>query len=281
MKVKFWGTRGSIPVPGADTTTYGGNTTCVEITLQSGKTVIIDAGTGIRSLGEKLIAENNINDIHLLITHIHWDHVLGFPFFNPIYDSSVKIFLDGHPNCLKGLKYTFDNKMGDGFFPIQFDDLRADITFLKKLEKGPLEIDGAVIDSVPLHHPQGGMGFRFSEGDKTLVFITDNELMGDLWADRTFDTYVDFCKGADILIHDSQYTPEEIEKRKGWGHSDYKTTFELAHKAEVKQLLLFHHDPPRKDFEIKAIELKCRDLAKKKKSNLIIEAAIENKEFEI
>ena len=158
MKVKFWGTRGSIPVPGADTTMYGGNTTCVEVTPDAGKTIIIDAGTGIRALGEKLIAENNINDIYLLLTHIHWDHVLGFPFFNPIYDPSTRIFLDGHPNCLKGLKYTFDNKMGDGFFPIKFDDLRADISFIEKLDKGPLDIDGVVIDSIPLHHPQGGMG---------------------------------------------------------------------------------------------------------------------------
>ena len=106
MEVKFWGTRGSIPVPGKDTTVYGGNTTCLEITLQSGRIVIIDAGTGIRLLGEKLTKENNYIDIHLLITHIHWDHVLGFPFFTPIYDSSSKIIIDGHQNCLKGLKYS-------------------------------------------------------------------------------------------------------------------------------------------------------------------------------
>ena len=145
MKIKFWGTRGSIPVPGKDTTKFGGNTTCVEITLSSKRVVIIDSGTGIRELGEKLLKEGKNTDIHLLITHIHWDHVLGFPFFNPIYDSSTTIHIDGNPNCLKGLRYTFDNKMGDGFFPIKFEDLAAKITYLEKLVNGRLEIDGAVI----------------------------------------------------------------------------------------------------------------------------------------
>ncbi|MDB9822323.1 MBL fold metallo-hydrolase [Deltaproteobacteria bacterium] len=281
MKIKFWGTRGSIPVPGKDTTIYGGNTTCLEITLDSGKTIIIDAGTGLRLLGEKLLKEKKNQDIHLLITHIHWDHVLGFPFFKPIYDASSKIYIDGNHNCLKGLKYTFDNKMGDGFFPIKFDDLRAEITYLEKLIKGPLEIDGTIIDSIQLHHPQGGLGFRLREGDKTLVFITDNELAGGAWEGRSPKEYARFCKGADILIHDSQYTPEEIDRRTGWGHSDYKAAFELAYNADVKKLILFHHDPPRSDVEVKEIEVLCGDLARKRKSDIIIEAAKENSELEL
>jgi len=281
MRIKFWGTRGSIPVPGKDTTVYGGNTTCLEVTLQSGKTVIIDAGTGIRSLGEKLMAENNNTDIYLFITHIHWDHVLGFPFFDPIYDQSTKILIDGHINALKGLKYTFDNKMGDGFFPIQFDDLNAEITYLGKLHKDILEIDGTVIDSVPLQHPQGGLGFRFREGKKTVVFLTDNELRDDAKIGLPSEGYVEFCKDADVLIHDSQYTPEEIDRRRGWGHSDFKAAFDLAHQADVKKLILFHHDPPRKDAEVKAINTHCEDMAKEKNSNMTIEAAKEGSEFEL
>ncbi len=281
MKIKFWGTRGSIPVPGKDTTTYGGNTTCLEITLQSGRIVIIDAGTGIRLLGEKLIKEKKINDIHLFITHIHWDHVLGFPFFNPVYDPSSNIYIDGHSNCLKGLRYTFDNKMGDGFFPIKFDDLTAKIRYLERLVKGPLEIDGTRIDCIPLQHPQGGFGFRFREGNKTLVFITDNELREDAWIGRSPEEYAKFCKNADVLIHDAQYTPEEIEARRGWGHSDYRSTYELARKADVKKLLLFHHDPPRTDAGVKKIETLCQDLAKKDKSEMVIEAARENSELDL
>lgn len=281
MKVKFWGTRGSIPVPGKDTTIYGGNTTCLEITLQSGRTVIIDAGTGIRSLGDKLVEENTEVDIHLLITHIHWDHIIGFPFFTPINNPSTKISIDGHPNCMKGLRNTFDNKTGDGFFPIMFDDLKAEINYLDRLKNGELEIDGTVIESIPLHHPQGGFGFRFREGNKTLVFITDNELRADAKKGWTPKEYAKFCKEADILIHDSQYTPQEINERQGWGHSDYGAAFDLAYRANVKKLILFHHDPPRTDPEVKAIKVLCEDLAQKRDSSMIIKAAKENSELEL
>lgn len=281
MRIKFWGTRGSIAVPGKDTITYGGNTTCLEVTLKSGRKVIIDAGTGIRPLGDKLIAENDKVDIHLLITHIHWDHVLGFPFFGPIYDPATQITIDGYPTCMKGLRYTFDNKMGDGFFPIKFDDLRAQINYIEKLSKGKLEIDGTVIDCIPLQHPQGGYGYRFREGKKTLAFITDNELRADSWEGRSPKDYAKFCKGADILIHDCQYTPEEIETRRGWGHSDYESTFQLAQDAGVKKLLLFHHDPSRTDQQVKAIQDNCKELADKKNSKIVIEAAVEGSEFDL
>ena len=281
MRIRFWGTRGSIPVPGRDTIIYGGNTTCLEITLQGGKTVIIDAGTGIRPLGDKLIAENENVEIHLLITHIHWDHNLGFPFFAPIYDPATKIYVDGHQNSMKGLRNTLDSKTVDGLFPITFDDLKANIHHIDQVRKGVLEIDGTRIDSIPIQHPQGGIGFRFREGDKNLVFITDNELREDAWEGRTPEEYAKFCEGADILIHDAQYTPREIKERKGWGHSDYRATFDLAHRANVKKLLLFHHDPTRTDPEVKAIKVLCEDLAGKRNSNIIIDAARENTELEL
>lgn len=281
MKVRFWGTRGSIAVPGKNTTIYGGNTTCLELTLESGKTIIIDAGTGIRPLGEKLTSEGTDLNIHLLVTHIHWDHILGFPFFGPIYKKSSRLSIDGYPTCMKGLRYTFDNKMGDGFFPITFDDLKAEIQFLDILGKRPLEIDGIRIESIPLHHPQGGFGFRFREGKKTFVFITDNELRNDSWEGRSPDDYVRFCNGADILIHDAQYTPQEISERRDWGHSDYESTFDLAYRAGVKRLILFHHDPSRTDPEVTAIKVLCEDFARKKRSDIQIEAAKEDSEFEL
>lgn len=281
MKITFWGTRGSIAVPGKNTTIYGGNTTCIEITLQSGRKVIVDAGTGIRLLGDRLTEEKARAPIHLLITHIHWDHILGFPFFSPIYDPATKIYIDGYPTCMKGLRYTFDNKMGDGFFPVKFDDLRAEIQYLDKLRRGPLEIDGTLIDSIPLQHPQGGFGFRFREGEKTLVFITDNELTREAWADRSPDDYIGFCEDADILIHDAQYTPQEIKERRGWGHSDYQSTFDLARAAGAKRLILCHHDPSRTDPEVTAIKVLCEDLGKKKDSPMIIEAAREESEIEL
>jgi phosphoribosyl 1,2-cyclic phosphodiesterase len=279
MRIKFWGTRGSIAVPGRQTIRYGGNTTCLEITLESGRVVIVDAGTGIRALGDKLAAENEKLDVHLLVTHIHWDHVLGFPYFTPLYKSNSRILIDGYPTCVNGLRNTFDNKMGDGFFPVKFDDLKAEIQYLEILKHRPLEIEGTVIDAMPLHHPQGGFGFRFREGEKTFVFLTDNELRKDGWRERSFDDYVKFCRDADLLIHDGQYTPEEIGERRDWGHSDYRSAFDLAYAAGVKNLFLFHHDPSRTDAEVSGIQGKCEALARGKKSSIIIDAAQEESEI--
>lgn len=275
MKCKFWGTRGSIPVPGKETTLYGGNTTCLEITLGSGRKVIIDAGTGIRVLGEHLSSLDRGLDLLILFTHIHWDHVLGFLFFAPIFDPSAKISIDGFPTCMKGLKAIFATRGGNGFFPVKFEDLKAQIRHLDTLSHAPLNIEGAVIDTVPLQHPQGGFGFRFREGKKTLVFITDNELTEEVWSERHPDDYVKFCIDADILIHDAQFTPEEIMERRGWGHSDYLSALELAQKAHARRLILFHHNPPRKDQELASIEAKCRELAQRKNIQIQIEAARE------
>jgi phosphoribosyl 1,2-cyclic phosphodiesterase len=279
MKVKFWGTRGSIPVSGKDTSIYGGNTTCLEVTLESGRTVIIDAGTGIRELGEKMNSEGKVVDIHLLVTHIHWDHVMGFPFFAPVYESTSRIFIDGYPTCMKGLRVLFDNKMGDGFFPVQFDDLKATIQYLDTLNHGSLSIDDVVVDSIPLQHPQGGYGFRLQEGKKKLVFITDNELTEEAWAGRHPEDYLEFCKGADILIHDAQYSPEEREKRRGWGHSDCASVVDFALKAQVKQLILFHHDPSRKDADVDSFKGFCKKRAREDHSDIVIDAAREDGEL--
>jgi phosphoribosyl 1,2-cyclic phosphodiesterase len=281
MKIKFWGTRGSIAVPGQETIIYGGNTTCLQIILESGQNVIIDAGTGIRALGNLLAGQEGGVHTYLLMTHIHWDHVLGFPYFRPLYEPSNTIRIDGFPTCMKGLRNTFDNRMGDGFFPVKFDDLKAEITYLEKISTAALDIDGTVIESIPLHHPQGGFGFRFRERGKTLVFLTDNELGGNGWAGRSIKEYIEFCDGADILIHDAQYTPGEIEERRGWGHSDYLSAFELAHKASIKKLILFHHDPSRTDAEVAGIKALCEDLAGKRNSRVLVEAAKEGSEVEL
>lgn len=281
MKVKFWGTRGSISVPGKDTIVYGGNTACLEITLEGGRKVIVDAGTGIRPLGRKLSAMEEDVDVHLLITHIHWDHVLGFPFFDPVYDSTSKIAIDGFPACIKGLKIPFDNSMGDGFWPIKFDDLKAQIRYLDTLSHGPLRIDNTVIDTIPLQHPQGGVGFRFREGKKTLVFLTDNELKEDALSGRSPEDYVRFCKDADVLIHDAQYTPEEWRIRKGWGHSDYVSTLNLAIAAHVQRLVLYHHDPSRKDPDLSSIEAHCEELAREMNVDMVIDAAREGSELTV
>ncbi len=279
MKVRFWGTRGSIAAPGKDTTVYGGNTTCVEVILGSGKRVVIDAGTGIRLLGRRLEEEMERVEIHLLITHIHWDHVLGFPFFGPVYNESTRLFIDGYPSCMKGLRYAFDNHMGDGFFPVRFDELKAEIHYVDAMSRGPLEIDGTLIETIPLQHPQGGFGYRFTEHGKTLVFITDNELSEEAGVKRHPDEYVRFCQGADLLIHDAQYDQDEIESRRGWGHSEYVSTCRMAMRAGAKRLVLFHHDPWRKDAEITAIKARCDELVSASGAQIEIDAAKEGTEI--
>ncbi len=279
MKIRFWGTRGSIPVPGKDTIQYGGNTTCVEIALDNGRRIVIDSGTGIRALGEHLSQRGETVDIHLLVTHIHWDHVTGFPFFPPIHDPRTRINVDGYPPCMKGLKIPFDNKMSNGLFPVKFDDLKAQINYVGGLGTGPLEVDGVTIDRIALQHPQGGFGFRFREGANTLVFLTDNEITEEVLTGKSAEDYIAFCKEADILIHDAQYTPDEINSRRGWGHSDYLSTVELAAQAHVKKLILFHHDPSRKDHEVTSIVKHCHEYASQKDSNLIINAAEEGGEL--
>lgn len=279
MKVRFWGTRGSIAAPGKDTTVYGGNTTCVEVILGSGKRVVIDAGTGIRLLGRRLEEEMERVEIHLLITHIHWDHVLGFPFFGPVYNESTRLFIDGYPSCMKGLRYAFDNHMGDGFFPVRFDELKAEIHYVDAMSRGPLEIDGTLIETIPLQHPQGGFGYRFTEDGKALVFITDNELSEEAGMKRHPDKYVRFCQGADLLIHDAQYDQDEIESRRGWGHSEYVSTCRMAMRAGAKRLMLFHHDPWRKDAEITAIKARCDELVSASGAQIEIDAAKEGTEI--
>ena len=271
MKITFWGTRGSTPAPGENTTLYGGNTTCLEIDLESKQKIIIDAGTGLRALGLKLLAESEKVDIFLLMTHVHWDHIWGFPFFEPLYSPSTKISIDGCQACMSGLISTFDHRVMDGVFPVAFKDVPADIRYFEVLQEEALYIDDVVIDAINLHHPQGGFAFRFEENGKSLVFMTDNEITaGSLPPEQ-----IEFCMGADILIHDAQYTPEEMDLRKGWGHSDYATALDLAEKAEAKRLILTHHDPKRKDSEITALVSKCRTLSNEKGAGVSVQAARE------
>jgi len=279
MNVKFWGTRGSIAAPGKDTLVYGGNTCCLEITLESGRKVIMDAGTGIRALGERYIARQEAADILLLMTHIHWDHIQGFAFFEPIFDPSSRIVVDGFPAAMKGLRVIFDNKMGDGFFPVRFEDLKAHIEYVGKLSRGPITIDDTLIEAIPLNHPQGALGYRFQEGRKKLVFITDNELTPKGPTGKTLSDYVAFCREADVLIHDAQFTDEEIDLYRGWGHSDCKSTLDLAVKAHARQLILFHHAPSRKDEELAAIVERCRHVTGAEGHGILIDAAKEGSEF--
>jgi phosphoribosyl 1,2-cyclic phosphodiesterase len=259
MEIRFWGTRGSIPAPGPHTLEFGGNTTCVEVLLLNGLRVVIDGGTGLRLLGQHLLEQHDPCRFHLLLTHGHWDHLLGIPFFEPIYRESTKVIVDGWPPAFQAMTRVFDSHMGDGFFPVAFDHLKARIDYLNNLAHGPLELDGVLIDAIRLNHPQGGLAFRFKEGRHTMVFITDNELGAA--RGRRIPEFVEFAQGCDLLIHDAQYLPAEIAERRGWGHSTYEEVVALAQQAEVHNLLLTHHDPGRTDVGVEQIVALSREMA--------------------
>jgi phosphoribosyl 1,2-cyclic phosphodiesterase len=279
MEIRFWGTRGSIPAPGSSTLEFGGNTTCVEVILASGRRVVIDGGTGFRLLGEKLKVSDSSCRFHLLLTHGHWDHLLGIPFFAPIYHEDTEILVDGWPPAFLAMTRVFDSHMGDGFFPVAFDQLKGRIDYLNRLAHGPLELDSTMIDAIRLNHPQGGLGFRFREGKYTMVFLTDNEL-GAAQGSR-FEDFVEFAAGCDLLIHDAQYIPADFPERKGWGHSSYDEVVTLAEKAGAKSLLLTHHDPGRTDAQVRQIVAQAQNLAASHDQPLKIDAAREGAVFRL
>jgi phosphoribosyl 1,2-cyclic phosphodiesterase len=259
MEIKFWGTRGSIPAPGAHTLEFGGNTSCVEVSLNSGRRIVIDGGTGLRLLGKHLLEEASPVRIYLLLSHGHWDHLLGIPFFGPIYLETTEILVDGWPPAFQAMTRVFDSHMGDGFFPVAFDHLKARIDYLNRLAHGPLEVEGIRIDAIPLNHPQGGFGFRLQEGNHAMVFITDNELSAD--QGKRMPEFVEFVRDVDLLIHDAQYLPSDMPERRGWGHSTYEEVVSLAREARVHNLILTHHDPSRSDAEVEKIIEQSRLLA--------------------
>ncbi len=279
MEVRFWGTRGSIPSPGSETLEFGGNTTCLELLLASGRRVVIDGGTGLRLLGQHLQESGGPVQLHLLLTHGHWDHLLGIPFFDPIYQPDTEITVDGWSRAFQAMVHIFDNHMGNGFFPVAFEQLKAQIHFLPRLAYSALELDGVRISAIQLNHPQGGLGFRFQEGGRSLVFITDNEL-GAARGQR-FPEFVKFCQECDLLIHDAQYLPAELAERRGWGHSTYEESVKLAVEAGAKTLILTHHDPNRKDTAVKTIIDKARTYAQSLGQGLRIDGAWEGAVYKV
>lgn len=288
MVIKFWGTRGSIPVPGNSTLKYGGNTSCVEVIAPTGKSIIFDAGSGIRALGNKLVASNQ-SEIAIFLTHAHWDHIQGLPFFIPIFRSGFKIDIHLSHHLNSEQKTIIDTQMSRNFFPVGSEYLQSKIEFLGLSSDDKIKMEGLEIELHKVHHSQGTVAYKITEGDKSVVFMTDNEL--EYFADGKFDLnlisemnkeLIAFVYGVEYMIHDSMYTKEEYERnKKTWGHSNNISVAEFATEAKVKNLVLFHYDPDYRDDKIDVILEETRKYLITNKSNVSCIAANENMQIEL
>jgi phosphoribosyl 1,2-cyclic phosphodiesterase len=238
MQVKFWGVRGSTPTPEAANLGHGGNTSCVEIRSGSGVLAVIDGGTGIRNLGQELMREKAERNpaIHLFLTHFHWDHIQGIPFFLPLYQADRDLTFYAAA-ALGPLQDRLQGQMSKPYFPVSLE-VAAPRSFVE-IESESLTLGDLTVRPFPMNHPQGAHGYRMESGGRTVVYASDLE-HGNEKMDRVVR---DFSAGADILIYDSQYTPEEYEQHRGWGHSTWLEGVRVARDAGVRQLILFHHDP--------------------------------------
>jgi phosphoribosyl 1,2-cyclic phosphodiesterase len=250
--VRAWGVRGSLPTPAAEVLGFGGNTPCLELNftseLECRQRLIFDAGTGIRNLGMHLLkSQCPDKSFHVFLTHFHWDHLQGLPFFQALYrkDADVTFYSSRTPGDLKEILW---GQMSTPYFPVRFSDIAATVHFVQ-LSDAPLTLGEVEIQSFCLTHPQGSSGFRVSYRGKTVVYATDHE-HGQEDADLRL---LNASRGVDLLFYDAQYTPEEYPSRMGWGHGTWLQATRVAAAAAVKRLVLFHHDPSHDDAEIEAI----------------------------
>ena len=282
LRVQFWGTRGSIPSPGPTTVRYGGNTPCVELRTDDGWLIILDAGTGVRELGRSLIERANGAPIagDIFLTHAHWDHIQGLPFFGPIFQRGNHFTIWGSKSLETSIDRVVRDQMSPVVFPVTFEQLDAVIDF-RELAAGESAGEGYQVSAFPVRHPGGALGYRFSsrnDDGSALVYISDNELNPTAKYDVPRDwraRLIKWVRGATVLIHDTMYTREEYDHHRGWGHSTYEDAVELALDAEVEQLVLFHHKPERTDEEVDRRMEQCRAIVARRNRTLAVVAAAE------
>ena len=280
MEVTFWGTRGSIPTPGQSTVRYGGNTTCVEI-RHNDDIVIVDAGTGIRGLGYKLLRERGAHlDIPLLITHTHWDHIQGLPFFLPAFIKGNRLRVFGPHSHESSFDKVLANQMQFSYFPVNFAQLAADISPRTLRELESFDLGEITVTPKYINHPIPTLAYRFDADGKSIVFLTDFEPYRDIIYNgvcpdeeerEEFEDVQDavreqnegvrlFAEGADVLVIDAQYTDEEYNNgRIGWGHTSMKQAVEIAISANAKRVVFFHHDPDRSDDDLDRLVAEHRE----------------------
>lgn len=281
MRVQFWGTRGSVPSPGPSTARYGGNTSCVTVRADDGTLIILDCGTGARPLGLSLLAEPKPIRAHMLIGHTHWDHIQGLPFFVPAFLPDTELTIHAPAGFEQSLAESLAGQMQHSYFPLALQELRSRIV-LHDLEEGTFQLGGVTVETHYLNHTAPTLGYRISAGGVTMVYATDHE---PYWhgtngfihpGDRD---HIDFIRGADLLVHDAQYTLEEYPTKVSWGHSTIPYVTEVAMEAGVKRLALFHHDPTRDDAAVARLEAQAQAMAAARRSRLEVFAAAEGQDI--
>ncbi len=276
LRLKFWGVRGSIPTPGPGTVEYGGNTSCLEVRA-GGQIIILDAGSGLRLLGQALAAEFDERplELTLLLTHSHWDHIHGLPFFKPLYHSNHRLHILGFEGERHDLQAVLSGQMESPVFPVGLRQVPAQLK-IEALKECDFQIGPVRVQACPTRHPDCCVGYRLSTGDSSLAFFPDNELptQGEA-AKEQRRKLVGFLQGTDVLVMDAQYDREEYRRHVGWGHGCLDEVVALALQAGVKQLFLFHHDPDHDDARVTQMTLYARQLVAAHKGVLRVDAARE------
>jgi phosphoribosyl 1,2-cyclic phosphodiesterase len=282
LRVRCWGTRGSVPSPGPDTVRYGGNTACVEVVDRAGGRLIFDAGSGIRPLGEAIAKVERPAQADLFLTHFHWDHIQGLPFFQPLYSEQASVRIHGARQGGADVQQLLAGQMGQYYFPVPFDALTASMGF-HDVAAQPFERGDMRVTAHRLRHAGNTYGYRVDAHGGSVVYIPDNELVGGAH-EETAGWYASlraFVAGADVLFHDAMFTDAEYSQYEGRGHSSVSQAIRLAEEAGVRRLCLFHHSPDRTDAALERLVGDAREDLIRRGSALLLDAAAEGEELAV
>jgi phosphoribosyl 1,2-cyclic phosphodiesterase len=285
-RLSFWGTRGSIPTPGPQTNRYGGNTSCVSITGSDDRLVILDAGSGLRALGHQLMTQRGTTIVaDILLSHTHWDHIQGLPFFKPLSAAGNRFCVFGAAQGEVPLQEILRRQMDPVVFPVPLEALAARIE-VQDIQEGEFSLADFRVRTFRLRHPGTTLGYRLAplRGGRQVAYVTDNELgpggtycVAADWRERL----VQFLADTDTLIHDAMYSDQFIQQRAGWGHSTPRQAVELAAEAGCGQLVLFHHEPENDDAMIDQLVADARAYARRVAPKLVVDAAMEGSGFSL